>query len=107
MVARLVLDGECGAPGQQAPLVEREIGRRVVEQRMPAPLGFQEQRKGRVAADIDAVDRVHLTGDAKGHATMLVDAALCGFQRSRAEAAEAVRSLVHSPPDMKRSPGAA
>jgi hypothetical protein len=33
-----------------------------------APLRFQKQRKGRISADIDPLDRVHLYGDIQRHA---------------------------------------
>jgi len=39
-----------------------QVGR-VIENTMPPRLGFQQQRKGRIAADIDPLDRVHLHGD--------------------------------------------
>ena len=35
---------------------------------MAAVLRFQQQRKGRIAADVDPLDRVHLHGDVQGHA---------------------------------------
>ncbi len=34
---------------------------------MAAGLGFQHQREGGIAADIDPLDRVHLDGDIQGH----------------------------------------
>jgi hypothetical protein len=37
---------------------------------MAAFLRFQEQRKGRIAADVDALDRVHLDGDIEFHAAI-------------------------------------
>ena len=33
---------------------------------MTAMLRFQQQRKGRIAADVDPLDRVHLHGDVQG-----------------------------------------
>ncbi len=41
---------------------------RVVGQPVPALLCFQQQREGRIAADVDARDRVHLDGDFSGPA---------------------------------------
>ena len=46
--------------------MQREVGWRVVEHRMPAPLRFEQQGKGGIAADVDAVDGVHLAGDSQG-----------------------------------------
>jgi hypothetical protein len=34
---------------------------------MAARAGFEQQCKGRIARDIDLVDRVHLDGDIQGH----------------------------------------
>jgi hypothetical protein len=34
---------------------------------MPAPLRFEQNRECGIAADIDPLDRVHLTGNAQGH----------------------------------------
>ena len=46
---------------------QRQVLRQVVEDVVPAPLGLEQQREGRVAANVDAVDRVHLAGDLQGH----------------------------------------
>ena len=54
------------------PAEEREVGRRVVEERVPAPLRLEQQRERGVAADVDAVDRVHLAGDAQGQEPRLL-----------------------------------
>jgi hypothetical protein len=34
---------------------------------VPALLRFQQESEGRIAADIDPLDRVHLHGDIQGH----------------------------------------
>jgi len=36
---------------------------RVIGQRMRARLRFEQQREGRIPADIDPLDRIHLYGD--------------------------------------------
>jgi hypothetical protein len=46
---------------------QRQPVRRVIGDRMPPPLRLQQQRKGGIAADADARDRVHLHGDFQGH----------------------------------------
>jgi hypothetical protein len=38
---------------------------------MPTVLLFEQKRKGGIAPDIDAFDRVHLEGDFEGHGTVL------------------------------------
>ena len=38
---------------------------------MPARLGLQQQREGRIAADVDPLDRVHLHGDIQRHLSHL------------------------------------
>ena len=67
MGAWLVLDREAVALGDQLAVFEREIVGRVVEHVMAAPLRLEQQREGRIAPDIDALDRVHLEGDFEGH----------------------------------------
>ena len=67
MVAGAVLDGEAVAFGHELAVAEREIGGRVVEHVVPAPLRLEQEREGRIAPDIDALDRVHLEGDLEGH----------------------------------------
>jgi hypothetical protein len=46
---------------------QRELVRRVIGQAVAALLRLQEQRKGRIAADVDARDGVHLDGDVEFH----------------------------------------
>ena len=38
-----------------------------VEEPVPPLLRFQQKSEGRIAADIDPLDRVHLHGDIEGH----------------------------------------
>ena len=66
MRADLVLDLERLAAREQPVAVQREVGRRVVEELVPAPLRLEQQRERGVAADVDPLDRVHLAGDASG-----------------------------------------
>jgi hypothetical protein len=40
---------------------------RVIAERMAAALRLQQQRKRRIAADVDPFDRVHLHGDVQAH----------------------------------------
>ncbi len=65
--ADLVLDMQRLAAREQAVAVQAEVGRRVVEHVVPAPLRFQQDRERGIAADVDPLDRVHLAGDAQGH----------------------------------------
>ena len=44
-------------------VAQRHAVGRVIGQAMPARLRFQQQREGRIAADVDPRDRVHLHGD--------------------------------------------
>ena len=46
---------------------QRQPVRRVIGERVAAPLCLEQQRKGGIAADIDPCDRVHLDGDVQGH----------------------------------------
>jgi hypothetical protein len=39
---------------------------------MPAPLGFEQQRKTRIACDLDAADVIHLERNGEGHASSLL-----------------------------------
>ena len=72
MRARLVLDRETMALGDQLAVAQRKVVRRVVEHVVPAPLRFEQQREGGIAPDIDALDRVHLEGDFEGHGAPLL-----------------------------------
>jgi hypothetical protein len=47
--------------------VERQIGRRVVEDLVSAPLSFEQNCKRGIAADVDPLDWVHLACNAKAH----------------------------------------
>ena len=67
MRADLVVDLERLAARQQPIAVQREVGRRVVEEVVPALLRFEQDRERGIAADVDPLDRVHLAGDAQGH----------------------------------------
>ena len=63
MVADLVAHGQHLDRGHQLLAAQRELVGGVVGQRVAALLRFQQQRKGRIAADVDARDGVHLDGD--------------------------------------------
>ena len=53
--------------GRHLAVAQRQPVRRVIGQRMLAPLRFQQQRQRRIATDIDSFDRIHLHGDVQGH----------------------------------------
>ena len=67
MLAVLILDLQALAARQKLVAMQREIGRRVIENVVPALLRFEQNRESAVAANVDPVDRVHLAGNAKGH----------------------------------------
>ena len=46
----------------------RQPVRRVVQERVAARLRFEQHGEGRVARDLDALDRIHLDRDGEGHA---------------------------------------
>ena len=48
-----------------------EMVRRVIEQVVAAPLRLQHQREGRIAADVDPRDVVHLDGDFERHGALI------------------------------------
>ena len=58
--------------GDDRTVPETEIVRQIMEQRMTAPRGFQRQRKGAVAVDVDCIDRIHLDRDGKAHRGLLI-----------------------------------
>ena len=66
MIADLVADGERLHRGDHVAAAQRQLVRRIVGQRVAARLRFQQQRKSRIAADVDARDGVHLDGDVQG-----------------------------------------
>ena len=67
MIALLVAHGERLHGGEHAVPHQRQPVGRVVGERVAARLRLQQQRKGRIAADVDPLDRVHLHGDVQGH----------------------------------------
>ena len=85
MVAGLVLDRERRAARNQALAVERQMLRRVVKQLVSALLRFKEQGEGRITANVDAVDRVHLAGYFHGNTRAFV-AVLCLVAQNLAQA---------------------
>src|SRR5262245_18269782 len=68
VVTEPILDGKGRALRNQPAIQQAEVGRDIVEQLVPALLGLQQQGKGGIAADVDAVDRVHLAGNSERHA---------------------------------------
>jgi hypothetical protein len=46
-----------------------QLRRAVIAQPVTALLRFEQQSEGRIAADVDPVDRVHLNGDIQNHTT--------------------------------------
>jgi hypothetical protein len=67
MVAHDVADGERLHAGEHLALQHRHPVGRVIAERVSAGLRLQQQRKGRIAADIDPLDRVHLNRDVQRH----------------------------------------
>ena len=67
MVADLVADLQVLHGGEHPRGPQRQPVGRVVADRMAAPLRLQQQREGRIAADVDPLDRVHLDGDFQAH----------------------------------------
>ncbi len=67
MISRLVLDRERMPARAQFVAMQRKRLRRVVENLVPTGLCLEQDRERAIAADIDPLDRVHLTGDAQGH----------------------------------------
>jgi len=64
---RAVNDLERTNRGEYTAVLHREPLGGVIGKRMPARLGFQQQREGRIAVDVDPLDRIHLHGDRKPH----------------------------------------
>ena len=67
MIADLVAHGQRLHWRHQLLATQRELVRRVIGNRMAALLRLQQQRKGRIAADVDPRDGVHLDGDIQFH----------------------------------------
>ena len=67
MIAGLVADAEGLDRGDQFLAAQRELVRGVIGHAVAALLRLQQQRKGRIAADVDARDGVHLDGDIQFH----------------------------------------
>ena len=67
MIADLVAHGQHLDRRHQFLAAQRELVRGVVGKAVAALLRFQQQRKGRIAADVDTRDGVHLDGDIQFH----------------------------------------
>src|SRR5581483_9106166 len=85
VIAGAVLDREAMALREQPAVDQRKISRRVIEHVMPAPLRLEQEREGRIAPDIDALDGVHLEGDLECHGAP--------YRRSRGSCAISLMSL--------------
>ena len=68
VVAGFITHADIIAGGEQRAAAKRQRLRLVVEQRMAAPLCFQHHGEGRVALDVDGLDRVHLHCHLQRHA---------------------------------------
>ena len=55
MVARLVLDGQAVAFGDELAIAQREIVGCVVEDVVATPLRFEQEREGGIAPDVEAM----------------------------------------------------
>ena len=78
-----VLDFDWFRPCGDGAVAHGQPVGRVVEKLISAPLRFQQHREGRIARDLDALDRVHLNRNGEGHESSLQ----CGAGY-RAETAE-------------------
>ena len=67
MVAGFVAHGQHLNRRDQLLAAQRQLVGRVIGQPVAALLRLQQQRKGRIAADVDARDGVHLDGDVEFH----------------------------------------
>ena len=67
VVADLVADLQRLHRREHPRVPQRQPVGRVVGDRMAALLRLQQQREGRIAADVDPLDRVHLHGDFQAH----------------------------------------
>ena len=67
MVADFVAHGELLHRRHQLLAAQRKLVGSVIREAVAALLCLQEQRKGRIAADVDTRDGVHLDGDIQFH----------------------------------------
>jgi hypothetical protein len=70
VVAGLVAHLKRAHGGEDLAPLQRQAVRRVIGDGMAAPLRLQQQGEGRIAADIDPLDRVHLHGDGQAHRSL-------------------------------------
>ena len=59
--------------GDHLAVAQGQAVGRVVQHPMPPPLGFEQQRKARIAGDLDAADMIHLDRDGEGHGSGLLE----------------------------------
>ena len=71
MVALLVAHRERPHGRKQRAVAQRHPVGRVIGELVAARLRFEQEGEGRIAADIDPLDRVHLDGDEERHGTVL------------------------------------
>ena len=67
MVAGLIAHAERLDMGEHAAIEQGQPVRRVISKLVAAFLCFQQKGEGRVALDIDPLDRIHLHRDFKAH----------------------------------------
>ena len=71
-LALLVAHGHFLDAGKDLSAQQRQPVRRVVEERVAAPLRFERQRERRVAGDVDRRNMVHLDGDLQRHCGLVL-----------------------------------
>ena len=67
MIAGDRLDGDLARSGVEAPVAVGQVVREIVIERVAELLRLEHQREGRIAGDVDRLERVHLHGDAQSH----------------------------------------
>ena len=77
VVALPAHDFERPRAGIKPPVVQRQGVGQIMEQGMPAGLGFEGQSKGRIRIDVDRIDRIHLDRDGQSHADLRCTTADC------------------------------
>ena len=68
MIARDALDGDRMRHRPEPPVGPAQRLGGIMEEPVPARLGAEHDREGRIAGDVDALQRIHLDGDAQAHA---------------------------------------
>src|SRR5688572_11080454 len=79
MIDLLAAQAHRPRPRDRLAVAQGQLARMVVPQFVPARLGAEPHDEGGIPVDVDALDRVHLDGNAQGHGAVFQAKALRSY----------------------------